>query len=149
MKKLFIYYSYTGNGQEVAKYLKENGYELKEVIRKKKLPKSFFFGILTGGFLASINHKDKLVDFDEDVSMYDEIVIGSPVWNARFSSPINTVLAKLNLEGKKLSFVLYSGSGEAPKALKRINKKYPNSRVVILKEPKKYKEEITKLKDLL
>lgn len=145
MKKLFIYYSYTGNGELIANNLKEKGYDLRLVIRKKKLPKSFFFGILTGGFLAATKHKDKLVDFDENVEEYGEIVIGSPIWNARFSSPINTVLAKLNLKDKKVKFILYSGSGEAPKALKRINKEYPEAEVIILKEPKKYNEELTKL----
>ena len=148
MKKLFIYYSYTGNGELIANNLKEKGYDLRLVIRKKKLPKSFFFGILAGGFLASTKHKDKLVDFDENVEEYDEIVIGSPIWNARFSSPINTVLAKLNLKDKKVKFILYSGSGEAPKALKRINKEYPEAEVIILKEPKKYNEELTKLNNL-
>ena len=149
MKKLFIYYSYTGNGELIANNLKEKGYDLRLVIRKKKLPKSFFFGILAGGFLASTKHKDKLVDFDENVEEYDEIVIGSPIWNARFSSPINTVLAKLNLEDKKVKFILYSGSGEAPKALKRINKEYPEAEAIILKEPKKYGEELSKLDDFL
>lgn len=31
MKKLFIYYSLTGNGDEVAKTLKEKGYEIRKV----------------------------------------------------------------------------------------------------------------------
>ena len=122
MKKLFIYYSYTGNGELIANNLKEKGYDLRLVIRKKKLPKSFFFGILTGGFLAATKHKDKLVDFDENVEEYGEIVIGSPIWNARFSSPINTVLNELNLKDKKLSFILYSGSGTSPKATELIKK---------------------------
>ena len=149
MRKLFVYYSYTGNGDEVAKYLRVRGYDLRMVQRKKKLPKSFFFGIMTGGFLAGIKHKDKLVDFDENTEEYDEIVVGSPIWNGRFSSPINTVLSKLSLKDKKVKFVLYSGSGEAPKALKRINKEYPGAEVIILKEPKKYKEELSKLDSFL
>lgn len=146
MKKLFIYYSYTGSGDVVAEKLKEKGYEIRKVIRKAKLPKSFFFGILFGGFLASTNHKDKLVDFNSDISEYDEIIIGSPIWNARFCSPINGVLSLLNFENKKVSFILYSGSGEAPKAIERINKEFPNSEYVVLKEPKKYNDELSKIK---
>lgn len=148
MKKLFVYYSYTGNGEIVAGRMAELGYELRVVKRKKKLPKSFFWGVMTGGFLAGIGKKDKLVDFDENIADYDEIVIGSPVWNARFSSPVNTVLSKLNFEGKKLTFVLYSGSGEAPKAVERIGKEHPNAKIVLLKEPKKYPDELEKLKNL-
>ena len=149
MKKLFIYYSYTGNGDVVANYLKDHGYDLRAVVRKKSLPKSFFWGVMTGGFLAGIKHKDKLVDFNADVSDYDEVVIGSPVWNGRFASPLNTVLSRVDLSGKKLAFVLYSGSGEAEKAVKRIAKEYPFASTYILKEPKKYNDELQRLVNLL
>ena len=149
MKTLFIYYSYTGNGEIIASKLANKDIDIRRVIRKKKLPKSFFFGVLTGGFLAGLKIKDKLVDFDNNIDEYDNIIIGSPVWNARLSSPINGALSKLNLKDKKVSFVLYSGSGEAPKAIKRINKEYPNSKIIVLQEPKKYPEQLEKLKELL
>ena len=145
MNKLFIYYSFTGNGELVAKNLEEKGFDIRKAIPKKPLPKSFFWGVLTGGFLAGINHKSKLVNFDTDVSKYDQIVIGSPVWNGRFSSPINRVLKDVDLNNKEVIFVFYSGSGEAAKAVKRIKKEFLNTKYIILKEPKKYPDELTKL----
>ena len=148
MKKLFIYYSCTGNGDLIAQNLKEHGFDIRAVIRKKKMPKSFFWRIMSGGFLAGLKHKDKLEGFDENIAEYDGIVIGSPIWNGRFSSPINTVLSKLDLSNKEVSFLFYSGSGEAPKALKRIQKEYPGSSSLVLKEPKKYEEELEKLASL-
>ena len=148
MKSIFIYYSYTGSGDIIAEELNKKGVDLRKVIRLKKMPKSSFGGMMTGGFLAGIKHKDKLVDFDSNVEEYDQIIIGSPIWNARFSSPINTVLSKLNLSNKQVTFVLYSGSGEAKKAVKRINKEYANAKVIILKEPKKYPEELKKLDEI-
>ena len=149
MKKLFVYYSYTGNGDIVASTMEKMGYELRKVIRKKSLPKSFFWGMMTGGFLAAIKHKDKLKDFDNNIEQYDEIVIGSPIWNGRLATPTNTVLANLNLKDKKLSFVLYSGSGEGLKASDRIKKEYPNAEIIFLKEPKKYPDELNKLDELI
>lgn len=148
MKTLFIYYSYTGNGAVIADYLKNNNIEVRPIVRKKPLPNSFFWGVMTGGFLAGIKAKDKINDFDEDISQYDHIIIGSPVWNARLSSPINTVLSKLDLSNKKVTFLLYSGSGEASKAEKRIHKEYQEAEIIILKEPKKYPEELEKLSSL-
>lgn len=148
MKTLFIYYSYTGNGAIVADYLKNNNIDIRPIYRKKPLPKSFFWGVMTGGFLAGIKAKDKILDFDKDLSEYEHIIIGSPVWNSRLSSPINTVLSELNLKDKKVIFLLYSGSGEAPKSVKRINKEYPEAEIIILKEPKKYPEELEKLSSL-
>ena len=89
-----------------------------------------------------------LDDYDSDVSAYDAVVIGSPVWNGRLSAPINTVLKDTDLSGKQLAFVLCAGSGEGPKALERINAEYPGARVIALKEPNKYPEELEKLAGL-
>ena len=116
MKKLFIYYSYTGNGEVVKQKMQEKGYDIRKVETLKNLPKSFFFAMMAGGFQAGIKKKAKLKEFDFDISEYDEIVIGSPIWNGRFSSPINTVLSQLDLSNKKVTFVFYSGSGEGKKA---------------------------------
>lgn len=145
MKKLFIYYSLTGNGDMVAEYLKNKEYDIRKVETKEPLPKNYVLSILAGGYKAMINYEDKLIDFNSDIEEYDEVVIGSPVWNARFSSPINTVLKLLDLSSKKVSFVLYAGSGQAPKAGEKINIKYPKAKVIILKEPLKNKEELDKI----
>ena len=148
MSKLFIYYSNTGNGDLVANRLEELGYDVRKVIPKKDLPKSFFFKIMTGGFLAGINAKAKLVNFDANIDGYEKIVIGSPVWNGRLSSPINKVLTLLDLKDKKVTFVLYAGRGEAKHAPKQIQKIVSDANIIFLKEPKKYSEEIEKLEDI-
>ena len=145
MAKLFIYFSVSGNGELVAEKMKEKEYDVVKVIPKKKLPKSFFSLIMQGGFLAGINNKMKIQDLDIDLSSYDEITVGTPIWNGRISPPINTVIANETIKRKITAFVLYAGGGEAPKAIKRINKEFPNASITILKEPKKYPEELEKL----
>ena len=148
MKSLFIYYSNTGNGDMVADYLGKTGVEVRKVAPQKPLPRAFVPGVLTGGFLASIGHKSKLQDWDNDTKGYDTVIVGSPVWNGRFSAPINRVLA--DLQGTKpRAFVLYAGSGTAPKAQMRIEKEYPEAKVVVLKDPKKYPDELAKLDVLM
>ena len=140
MKKIFIYYSLSGNGDAVAKYLKEKKVDIRKVIPKKELPKNMALRILCGGFLAGINHKEKLVDFNSDISSYDEVIIGSPIWNGKLSCPINTVLDEIDLVGKKVTFILYSGSGFAPKTTKMLKDRYKESKIINIKEPKKNKE---------
>lgn len=144
MKKLFIYFSMTGNGDFVAKYYKDHNYDIRKVITKKRYPKHKFFMMMKGGFRAGFGLKDKLIDFDKSVDSYKEIVIGSPIWFDRLSPAINSVLNQINIEDKKVTFVLYSASGVANKATEKINKLY-KGKVIILKEPKKNKEEIKKL----
>ena len=147
MKKLFIYYSLTGNGDLVAEYLKGQDFDFRKVSEKKKMPKKFFFLIMAGGFRASIGAKAKLVDYDNDVSKYEEIYIGSPIWNGRFPPAINSVLSETDLKDKKLTFVLYSGSGEGKKAEARVIKEFPGANIVFLQEPKKYPEQLKKLEN--
>ena len=148
MKKIFIYFSLTGNGDYVKEYLVNKGYDYRKVIEKKKPSKVFFFRVMGGGFRAGLGLKGKLIDYNNDVSEYDEIVIGSPVWNGRFPPAINSVLDKTNFENKKLTFLFYSGSGEVGKALKKIDKSYPNAKVIVLKEPKSHDNELVKIVDL-
>ena len=105
MKKLFIYYSLTGNGDLVAEYLKEKEYDIRKIETKEPLPKNYVLRILAGGYKAMINYEDKLIDFDVNIDEYDKIVIGSPVWNARLSSPINTVLKLLDLNSNPLGAI--------------------------------------------
>lgn len=148
MKKILIYYSHTGNGDYVSSFFKEKGYDIRKVTEKKKMPKSFFIQIMVGGFRAGIGAKGKLVNYSSDVDMYDEIVIASPIWNGKFPPATNAILSKTNLSNKKVSFVLYSGSGTGAGATKKINKLFKNAPIIYLKEPKKYPEEIKKLEPL-
>ena len=145
MKKLFLYYTHTGNGDVVAEVFKKKGYEIRKFDTVKKLPKSFFWSMMVGGFQAATNKKAKLLPFDQDISAYEEVVIGSPIWNAKFTPALNALLATLDFSSKKLSFVFYSGSGEGKKAVERLEKEYPNASYVFLKSPKEHPEELKKL----
>lgn len=145
MNKLFIYYSLSGNGDAVAEALRQKGYDVRRVEPSKKPPKKFFLQILACGFNAGRKYCEPLSDYNTDVSGFDEIVIGSPVWNGRLSCPINTVLQKTALQGKKVTFVLYSGSGAAPKAEKQIKAVLPGAAILHLKEPKKNPETLNRL----
>lgn len=145
MKKLFIYFSLTGNGDAVADALREKGYDVRRISAQKPWPKSFAGRILAGGFLAGIGAKTKLADYDRSLEGYDRVVIGSPIWNGRLASPTNTLLRDLAVGERALTFVLYAGGGEAPKACARLAKEYPAANVILLKEPLKHPNELAKL----
>ena len=145
MKKLFIYFSLTGNCDLVADYLKEKGFEIRKLEMKKPLPKSFFWCVMTGGFLAGFGVKSKLKEYDHNIDEYDEIIIGSPIWNGRFSSPLNRLLKDIDFKDKNIKFIFTAGSGEGKHALKKVSKLYPKAECIFLKEPKKYKEELNKI----
>ena len=147
MRKIFIYYSFSNNGEAVSNYLKNKGYDIRRIKVKKDLPNNFFLSILIGGYKSLVNYKEKLVDFDNNIDDYDEILIGSPIWNDRLSSPITTLLDNINLEDKRIKFILYSGSGQGKHANEFIKSRYPNANIIHLKEPKKNKEELNKISE--
>ena len=147
MKKIFIYYSFTGNGDTVCNYLKRVGYSSNKVYTYEELPKNKILSILVGGFKAMINHKDKIDKITLDLEKYDKIVIGSPIWNNRLSCPINSLLDKIDLKGKNVTFVLYSGSGKESVASEMLKSKY-SCDIINLKEPKVNNDELIKLDNL-
>lgn len=146
MKKLFIYYSMTSNGDAVSDVFKDKGYDIRKVISKTKYSKKMFMLMMKGGYRATFNKCDELEDFNSDVSAYDKIVIASPIWNDRLTPAINSVLKQIDLKDKDVSFVLYSGGGSANKAKEKIKELYGVD-AIVLKQPKSNKEELDKLKD--
>ena len=145
MKSVFIYYSRSGNGDVVAKKLEDKGFDIVKVSPKKALPKSLFFCMMAGGFLALTKHKAKLNDFHVNLDDYDQVYLGSPIWNGRLSAPMNAMLAKLDLANRDITFVLYAGGGEAKPAEKRLHKEYPEAKIIVLKEPKSNADSLSSL----
>jgi len=149
MNKLYIYYSLTGNGDYIGEILSSKGFEIRKIKAKDKMPKSFIGQIMTGGFLSLIGYKAKLLDFDYNITNYDEIIIGSPIWNDRLACPINTLLDKIDFKSKKVTFILYSGSGKSNHATRKIIDKYKDVNIINIREPLKNKNIVNdKLKDL-
>ena len=145
MAKVFIYYSNSGNGDVVAQYLKEKGFEIRKVQTDYKLSKNLFLAMMKGGFGAAVGKKAKLIDYDGDVSAYDEVSIGSPVWNDRLPPPVNSVLKYTDLKGKKVTFILYSGGGECKRAVEKLTGLYPEAKMINIKQPSENKEQLNKI----
>ena len=141
MKKAFVYYSLSGNGDLVAEALRPVC-ESVPVKTKKAMPKSYALQILAGGFGAAIGRREPIEPLGTDLADFDEIIIGSPVWNGRLACPVNTLLELPELKDKPLRFVLYSGGGTAPKAEAGLRAAWPGAEIIHLKEPKKYPEEM-------
>ena len=123
MKKYFVYFSATGNGDYLAALLKDLDYEPVKVEMVKPMGKIGFWKILSYGGKAMMNQKAKIKDIDLVLKGDDEVVIGSPIWNDRLSTPINAVLAKFDFNKETTQFLFYPAGSEAKKASKQITKK--------------------------
>lgn len=122
MNKYFIYFSISGNGDFLAQKFEEIGYKSVKVEMIKPIKKVGFFSIMKYGFRAGRNKQEKIKEINIDLKEDDEVIIGSPVWNGRFSTPINTVLSQLALNKETTGFVVYPAGEEAKKVNDQLKK---------------------------
>ena len=143
--KYFIYFSLSGNGDFIAEKLKEKGYEPVRVEMVKSIKKVGFFTMMKYGFKAGLSKKEKIKDLNLSIKEDDEVIIGSPIWNDRLATPINTVLSILSLNKKTTRFIVYPAGETANKVKNQLKKLGFINEPIIYSHPLKEKEKIDNL----
>ena len=143
--KYFIYFSHTGNGDYLASLMETKGYTPIKVEMEKKPKKVGFFTILKYGGRAGFKKKEKIQSLNIKIKDEDEVVIGSPIWNDRLSTPILTVLDKFNFDKETTRFIFYPAGETTKKAYKQIMKMGFQKGGVTISYPVKKKEETEKI----
>ena len=129
MKRLVVYYSLSGNTEEAAKKIADTlEADLLKLETVKEMPKSFAAQIIVGGGQVVFNHIPRLKPMDKDVSAYDEIILGSPIWNSKGVPAVNAVLRDRDAAEKVTSLFFLSAGGDTEKGLQAITKQLPNLR---------------------
>ena len=127
MKRLVVYYSLSGNTEGAAKKIAEKlDADLLKLDTEKAMPKSFAARILVGGGQVMMNYIPKLKPIEKDPAGYDEIILGSPIWNSKGVPAINAFLQDEKAAAKVTSLFFLSGGGDTKKGLEAITKKLPN-----------------------
>ena len=127
MKTLIVYYSYSGHTDRIAKLWADKLRAKGEVVLQRLKPKKEIDGFGAQCRAAFTGQKPELEEgISYDVSPYDLVIIGSPVWAFAPVPAMNTYLAKVNgLHGKKAIVLLTSGSGLG------VKKCFRNIRVIL------------------
>lgn len=130
MKNLIIYYSYEGNTEAIVNGIKDefNADVLKLIPIKEKKTKSLF-RFIWGGMQVYMTKKPKLEPYNIDLSLYDNIIIGSPCWFGTFAPPINTFLSENNLENKNIYLFVCNG-GNLRKTWTNYDNALKNSNII-------------------
>ena len=144
--KYFIYFSASGNGDLIAEYLKGLDYTPIKVEMVKPIKKVGFFAILKYGFRAGANKKEKIKELNLDLKEDDQVVIGSPIWNDRLSTPINTLLSKYDFNKEMTKFILYPAGEGTNKSLLQLEKLGFKQKPIVFSNPLKNK---VKIKDII
>ena len=124
-KDLVVYYSLEGNTEYVAKKIKEKlGADLLKLVPKKAYHDKGFAKFFWGGKSAVMAEKPELEKISMDISGYERIIFGFPVWASNFTPPLRTFIEDNaeKLKGKRIAaFACQSGAG-AEKAFAKLAK---------------------------
>ena len=127
MKRLVVYYSLTGNTEEAAEKIgKALNADLLRLETVKDMPKSFAARMFVGGGQVAFNRIPELKPIDVDLAAYDEIILGSPIWNSKGVPAVNAFLKDKTAAAKVTSLFFSSGGGKVEKGLAAITKLLPN-----------------------
>lgn len=100
-KTLIVYYSRTGKSSLISKTLqKELNAQILEI--KDLEDRSGTLGYAGAGFDAFFDRHTTIEPANADLSPYSNIIIVSPIWNWKLSTPIHTFIESNRFDGKKL-----------------------------------------------
>lgn len=129
MKKLVVYFSYTNNTRTIANKIKEKlNCDILEI--KTVIPYSNDYQTVVDDEQNSeaSNHLPEIQKIDVDLTQYDEIILGTPVWWYRPVPAIRTFLNQYDLSGKTIK-PFATNAGWLGRTFKEIKSLCPNSKV--------------------
>ncbi|MDR2773102.1 MAG: flavodoxin [Elusimicrobiota bacterium] len=119
---LLAYYSSSGNTKALAQNIHQIvGGEIFEIKPQKPYSKSFLSILLRSGLDLVTGNKTPLPS-TTDISKYDVIFVGYPLWISNTPSPINTFLSDHNFAGKTVIPFCTTGGGKAGKSFGNVQK---------------------------
>ena len=130
-KTLVLYYSLTGNTRTVAEEIATRlGADIEEITCIDPYDTNFQACIARcmqereQGILPAIN------PVQADLSQYDVVFIGFPVWFGTYAPPITAWLSDVDLSGKKVALFCTFGSGGIESSLSAFTGCQPNAEVL-------------------
>lgn len=126
MKTLILFYSRTGTTKKVAEKLAPMlGADIEEI--SDNINRAGVSGYLISGRDAAFKKLTKINSISHNISDYDLVIIGTPVWAWTMSSPIRTLITEQGDKVKQVAFFCTQGGegnqGALPDMAKLINKK--------------------------
>lgn len=123
MRTAVVYYSLSGNTDLVARQIEDElPADLVRLAPTKQYPKGGLRKFLWGGMGVIMGDAPQLEPYEFDASVYDRIIVGTPLWAGAFAPPIRTFAEEHRdeLAGKRIAAFVCSSSGNAGKCFGKI-----------------------------
>jgi len=107
-KILVVFYSRTGTTRKAANYIAgELGSDTEEILDVKS--RWGLFGWLRSGMEGVREMTPPIQETKKDPSAYDVVVLGTPWWGGKMSSPLRSYIAKNKDKFRQVAFLITSG----------------------------------------
>lgn len=119
-RTLVVYYSRTGNTQDVARAIRDElGCEIERISDRER--RRGVLGYLRSGLQAALRRPVELRPMSTNPRDYDLVIVGTPIWNASVSAPVRAYL-KANRDSipRVAFFCTYGGSPGSARALRQM-----------------------------
>ncbi len=127
MKILVVFYSRSGRTKKVAEAISEilkcDKEEIFDTKNRKGIP-----GFLSAGTDASLRRLTAIKEIKNNPSLYDLVIIGTPIWSSNISTPIRTYLSLHKEDFKNVAFFCTQLGSDAKKIfndMKNLSQKTP------------------------
>jgi flavodoxin len=147
-KVLIVYYSRSGNTRSVAQALSiELGCPKEELVDMRR--RSGLLGIARSGLDGLLGRETALCAPLHDVSEYDLVIVGTPVWNRSVSAPVRTYLGRNRGRFRNVAFFATHsfGRSRAFEQMAEIAQKSPCATLVVTEREIDDAEVLAKMRD--
>lgn len=101
MKTLILYYSYSGNTKRIAEMIQQEiGGDLFEIETITPYTGDYNSVVSQGQEEVNSGFMPEIKPLSVDISQYERIILGSPVWWYTFAPAMKTFLSQSDLKGK-------------------------------------------------
>lgn len=118
MKSIVVFYSLEGNCKLIGNTIAEAAHsDILELKLRKPVPVKGPMKFLAGGGSVMKKSSPELTTVIPDLSDYELIFIGAPVWAGSFAPAIRTFASSARLENKKMCFFTCCAGGPTEKCI--------------------------------
>ncbi|MDH3731856.1 MAG: hypothetical protein OES13_12170 [Acidimicrobiia bacterium] len=119
MKTLIVYYSRTGLTKKVAEATAAD--LAADIVRiEDSADRTGALGYLRAGLDALLGRSGSIRPAETDPADYDLVILGSPVWAGRLSTPVRTYIAENKTALKHVAFFCTEGAAGAARVFKEM-----------------------------
>ncbi|MFA5772314.1 MAG: flavodoxin [Thermoplasmata archaeon] len=123
MRVLIVYYSLTGKTKLVAEAIAQTlGGDIRQIEEVSKRPAAPLL-YLTGGISAAMGLKSKIKPINFDISDYDAIYLGTPIWGRKQVPAINAFISSVNFRNRNVILFATMGGDNYTVAIKTMTNK--------------------------